>query len=75
MERLCSPHPEDQAGYEYPEDGFLQALGVIQPDEIRNPKQLDANREECLLVVKHGADDGHYHRSGHGNGVFHSQLQ
>ena len=52
------PHPEDQADYEYPEDGLLQAFGVIQPDEIRNPKQLDANGEECLLVVKHGLTTG-----------------
>ena len=52
------PHPEDQANYEYPRGGLLQAFGVIQPDEIRNPKQLDANGEECLLVVKHGLMTG-----------------
>ncbi|KDQ53029.1 hypothetical protein JAAARDRAFT_61589 [Jaapia argillacea MUCL 33604] len=56
--KIMFPHPEDQANYEYPEDGLLQAFGVIQPEEIRNPKQLDANGEECLLVVKHGLTTG-----------------
>ncbi|KAI5804860.1 hypothetical protein DFH27DRAFT_512722 [Peziza echinospora] len=52
------PAPEDQADYEYPENGLLQACGVVQPEEIRTPKQLDANGEECLLVVKHGLTTG-----------------
>jgi hypothetical protein len=52
------PHPGDQGDYKYPADGLLQACGVIQPDEIRNPEQLDANGEECLLVVKHGLATG-----------------
>lgn len=56
--KIMFPHPEDQADYEYPKGGLLQAFGVIQPDEIRNPKQLDANGEECLLVVKHGLTTG-----------------
>ena len=56
--KVMFPHPEDRADYEYPEDGLLQAFGVIQPDEIRNPKQLDANGEECFLVVKHGLTTG-----------------
>jgi len=49
---------ESQANYEYPEDGLLQAYGVVQPEEIRNPGQHDANGEECLLVVKHGLTTG-----------------
>jgi len=56
--KIMFPHPEDQVDYEYPEDGLLQAFGIIQPEEIRNPKQLDANGEECLLVVKHGLTTG-----------------
>src|ERR1700733_842654 len=52
------PRPEDQADYEYPEDGLLQAFGVIQADEIHNPKQLDVNGEQCLLVVKNGLTTG-----------------
>lgn len=52
------PHPEDQANYEYPEDGLLQAFGVVQPDEIHNPQQLDSNGEPCLLVVKNGLTTG-----------------
>jgi hypothetical protein len=49
------PQPEDN---EYPEDGLLQAFGVIQADEIHNPKQLDVNGEQCLLVVKNGLTTG-----------------
>ncbi|KAI0312168.1 hypothetical protein OF83DRAFT_1087186 [Amylostereum chailletii] len=56
--KIMFPHPEDQANYEYPEDGLLQASGAFQLDEIHNPKQLDANGEECLLVVKHGLTTG-----------------
>jgi len=48
------PQPEGKAGYQYPKDGLLQALGVVQEAEIRDPKHLDANRQECLLVVKNG---------------------
>ncbi|KAG8772646.1 hypothetical protein FRC20_001443 [Serendipita sp. 405] len=52
--KIMFPQPEDQADYEYPEDGLLQAFGVVQADEIRNPKQLDTNGEQCLLVIKNG---------------------
>lgn len=50
--------PEDQRDYAYPEDGLLQAQGIIQPEEIHCPTHLDENQEECLLVVKHGLSTG-----------------
>ncbi|KAI6163349.1 hypothetical protein EDD17DRAFT_1776098 [Pisolithus thermaeus] len=56
--KLMFPRPEDQANYKYPEDGLLQAFGVVQADEIYNPKHLDANGEHCLLVVKNGLATG-----------------
>ncbi|KAG8817317.1 hypothetical protein FRC19_011436 [Serendipita sp. 401] len=56
--KVLFPQPEDQADYEYPEDGLLQAFGVIQADEIHNPKQLDTNGEQCLLVIKNGLRTG-----------------
>ncbi|KAI0801514.1 hypothetical protein C8Q74DRAFT_1401040 [Fomes fomentarius] len=52
------PHPADQANYKYPEDGLLQASGVVQDQEIRNPPHLDVNGEKCLLVVKNGLATG-----------------
>ena len=52
------PQPEDRAKYEYPADGLLQAFGVVPADEIRSPQQLDANGEQCLLVVKNGLTTG-----------------
>ncbi|KAI6098074.1 hypothetical protein EDD16DRAFT_1718740 [Pisolithus croceorrhizus] len=56
--KLMFPRPQDQADYKYPEDGLLQAFGVVQADEIQNPKHLDANGEHCLLVVKNGLMTG-----------------
>ncbi|KZT27853.1 hypothetical protein NEOLEDRAFT_1154829 [Neolentinus lepideus HHB14362 ss-1] len=52
------PHPADQANYKYPEDGLLQAYGVVRDQEIRNPPHLDVNGEKCLLVVKNGLATG-----------------
>ncbi|KAG7451365.1 uncharacterized protein BT62DRAFT_927053 [Guyanagaster necrorhizus] len=50
--------PEDQAGYEYPVDGLLQAFGVVKDDEIRQPQHLDIHGEKALLVVKNGQTTG-----------------
>src|SRR6266852_910630 len=49
------PHPKGQSDFEYPPSGFLQVKGVVKGAE---PKQLDANGEECLLVVKNGKTTG-----------------
>ena len=52
------PHPVNQANYEYPQDGLLQANGVVQDDEFRDPQHLDVHGEKCLLVVKNGLITG-----------------
>ncbi|EIW79463.1 hypothetical protein CONPUDRAFT_125778 [Coniophora puteana RWD-64-598 SS2] len=52
------PHPVDRATYRYPEDGLLQAHGVVQDDEMRDPQHLDVHGEKCLLVVKSGSATG-----------------
>ncbi|KAG0133745.1 hypothetical protein HOY82DRAFT_516867 [Tuber indicum] len=52
------PQPMDRVNYCYPEDGLLQAYGVVQDDEIRNPQHLDVHGEKCLLVVKNGLATG-----------------
>jgi len=52
------PQPVDQANYQYPQDGLLQAYGVVQDDEIRNPQHLDVDSEKCLFVVKNGLATG-----------------
>jgi hypothetical protein len=49
------PRPSDRAGYTYPEDGLLQAFGVVKDAEIRDPQHLDVNGEKRLPVVKHGS--------------------
>jgi hypothetical protein len=50
--------PEDSKDYHYPEDGPLQAYGVVQDNEMRDPQHLDVHGEKCLLVVKHGMATG-----------------
>jgi len=52
------PQPEDQADYEYPDDGLLQAFGVVKDHEMRHPQHLDADGEKALLVVKNGLTTG-----------------
>ena len=55
---IMFPRPEDRADYQYPEDGLLQASGVVKPHEIHSPQHLDVNGEKCLLVVKNGLATG-----------------
>ena len=52
------PQPEDQTDYEYPDDGLLQAFGVVKDEEIRQPQHLDIHGEKSLLVVKNGLATG-----------------
>ncbi|KAI1788488.1 hypothetical protein LXA43DRAFT_974817 [Ganoderma leucocontextum] len=48
------PQSADSADYQYPADGLLQAYGIVQEDELRNPQHLDIYNQKCLLVVKNG---------------------
>jgi len=52
------PRPDGRSDFKYPLGGLLQVKGVIQEPELRSPKQLDANGEECLIVVKNGKTTG-----------------
>ncbi|PWW76363.1 hypothetical protein C7212DRAFT_351499 [Tuber magnatum] len=52
------PQVADQADYRYPQGGLLQAYGVVQDDEMRDPQHLDVHNERCLLVVKNGLTTG-----------------
>lgn len=52
------PQPADRANYSYPPDGLLQAYGVVQEAEFRDPQHLDVHNEKCLLVVKNGLTTG-----------------
>jgi hypothetical protein len=56
--KMMFPQPEDRAAGVYPKDGLLQVNGIVQPEEIHTPTQLDANGEECFFVVKHGLMTG-----------------
>ncbi|KAI0769170.1 hypothetical protein BC629DRAFT_1642855 [Irpex lacteus] len=50
--------PHDWENYRYPENGLLQAQGIVQDAEFRNPQHLDVHNEKCLLVVKNGVSTG-----------------
>ncbi|KAK0222319.1 hypothetical protein IW262DRAFT_1460632 [Armillaria fumosa] len=52
------PHPEGRSSFKYPLGGLLQVKDVVKEDEIRQPTQLDANGEECLIVIKNGRSTG-----------------
>jgi len=56
--KLMFPQPEDQADYEYPDDGLLQAFGVVKDEGMRQPQHLDIHGEKALLVVKNGLATG-----------------
>ncbi|PIL30721.1 hypothetical protein GSI_06889 [Ganoderma sinense ZZ0214-1] len=49
------PQAADSADYRYPLNGLLQANGIVQEDELRNPQHLDVHNRKCLVVVKNGA--------------------
>ena len=66
--RLLLSQPEDWAVYKYPDDGLLQAFGVVKDDEIRQPQHLNVYGEKTLLVVKNGLATGT--TIGRANGVF-----
>ena len=68
------PQRDDQADYEYPDDGLLQAYGVVQDDEIRQLQHLDVHGEKGPSRGKERPDHGHHRRSRHRAGVFHSRL-
>lgn len=48
------PNHADRADYEYPEDGLLQIYGIVPESEIRQPKQLNANGDNAMPVIKNG---------------------
>ena len=50
---LMSPQA-DPTEDDFPFSG-LQARGVVQDDEFRDPQHRDIHNEKCLIVVKNGA--------------------
>ena len=52
------PHPEGLSSFNFPLRGLLQVNDIVKEDEIRQPTQLDANGEECLIVIKNGMSTG-----------------
>jgi hypothetical protein len=57
------PHPEGRSSFKYPVGGLLQVKDIVKEKEIRQLTSLDANGEECLIVIKYGRSTGVTHRS------------
>ncbi len=57
LERMF-PNVADREGYGYPEHGLLQLHGVVPESELLRFKQLNANGEPVLTVVKNGRTTG-----------------
>jgi hypothetical protein len=55
---LMFPNVADREGYAYPEHGLLRLRGVVPLGEFLNPKQLDANGDPAMAVVKNGRTTG-----------------
>ncbi|KAF8332800.1 uncharacterized protein EI90DRAFT_3145403 [Cantharellus anzutake] len=51
------PHPEGRSAFKYPVGSLLHVKGIVK-EEIRQPTLLDANGEECLIVIKNGKSTG-----------------
>ncbi|KAL5490711.1 hypothetical protein ACEPAI_5545 [Sanghuangporus weigelae] len=49
------PHAETRAKFKYPRGGLMQLRDFVKDGELRRPTMLDANGEQCLIVVKNGA--------------------
>lgn len=52
------PHVETCTNFKYPRDGLMQLRDFVKDGELRHPTMLDANGEQCLIVVKNGAATG-----------------
>lgn len=52
------PHPTARTSFKYPRGRLLQLRDVIKENELHHPTMLDANGEECFLVVKSGNGTG-----------------
>ncbi|KAH7882038.1 hypothetical protein F5I97DRAFT_1931762 [Phlebopus sp. FC_14] len=52
------PNAETRAKFKYPPGGLMQLRDFVKYDELRRPTMLDANGEECFIVVKNGATTG-----------------
>ena len=57
MEKMY-PDPETRAKFKYPCGGLMQLRDFVKDGELRHPTMLDANGEECLIVVKNGTSTG-----------------
>jgi hypothetical protein len=53
-----NPDPETRSDFKYPYSRLLQLQDIVKEDELRHPTMLDANGEDCIIVVKSGNATG-----------------
>ncbi|KAL5478630.1 hypothetical protein ACEPAI_2815 [Sanghuangporus weigelae] len=49
------PHAETHAKFKYPHGGLTQLRDFVKDGKLPRPTMLDANGEQCLIVVKNSA--------------------
>jgi hypothetical protein len=52
------PHPKTRAKFNYPEDGLMPLRDFVKDGELRSPTMVDANGEDCIIVIKNGLSTG-----------------
>ncbi|KDQ61043.1 hypothetical protein JAAARDRAFT_709558 [Jaapia argillacea MUCL 33604] len=52
------PDAETRTNFKYPRGGLMQLRKIVTHDELRRPTMLDANGEDCIIVVKNGSTTG-----------------
>ena len=48
------PQVQGRSSIKFPIGGLLEIKGIVGEDEIRSPKQIDANKEAFFPVIKNG---------------------
>jgi hypothetical protein len=54
---MC-PDPVSPTSFKYPSNRLLPLQGIIEEDELHRPQMLDADGEQCLIVIKNGCTTG-----------------
>jgi len=52
------PYAETRTNFKYPLGGLMQLRDFVKDGELHHPTMLNANGEQCLIVIKNSATTG-----------------
>ena len=52
------PHAETRTNFKYPRGGLMRLRDFVKDGELCHPTMLDANGEQCLIVIRNSATTG-----------------